>query len=205
MAMARKKRMEGTFRFLDSGGGELRERRRKRRRRRGGGRRRRRRKRIPYEKKRERQTSERLYTNKHEWILMQGNIGTIGISHYAQESLGDVVFAQLPEVGTLRRIMVEHNEGKTLDLKMKFHYDDFRRVGAETRHYFYAPLENTSFSLGLVLPHSYGNYWIKAGDEIRKTYQMGWLFKVEIEKKEELEELMNEEEYSKFLKTDADH
>ncbi|XP_039276576.1 voltage-dependent calcium channel subunit alpha-2/delta-4 isoform X2 [Nilaparvata lugens] len=77
------------------------------------------------------------------------------------------------EILELRRIMVEHNEGKTLNLKMKFHYDDFRRVGAETRHYYYAPLENTSFSLGLVLPHSYGNYWIKAGDEIRKTYQMG--------------------------------
>lgn len=48
-----------------------------------------------------------------------------------------------------------------------------KRVGAEIRHYYYAPLNNTPFSIGLVLPHSYGNYWIKAGDEIRKSTQLG--------------------------------
>ncbi|KAI8040470.1 hypothetical protein M5D96_006413 [Drosophila gunungcola] len=44
---------------------------------------------------------ERRYTNKHEWVeLVSGNNAIVGISSYAQEALGDVVFAQLPEPGT---------------------------------------------------------------------------------------------------------
>ena len=39
------------------------------------------------------------YTKEHEWILVEGNSGTVGISDYAQGQLGDVVFAELPEVG----------------------------------------------------------------------------------------------------------
>ena len=40
-----------------------------------------------------------LYTKDHEWILVQGDIGTIGITDYAQHELGDVVYVDLPEVG----------------------------------------------------------------------------------------------------------
>lgn len=43
---------------------------------------------------------ERRYTDKHEWIEVNGKIGTVGISNYAQDALGDVVYAQLPEVGS---------------------------------------------------------------------------------------------------------
>lgn len=42
----------------------------------------------------------RKYTDKHEWVSVEGKIGTIGISKYAQEALGDIVYAQLPEIGT---------------------------------------------------------------------------------------------------------
>ena len=42
---------------------------------------------------------ERKYTDEHEWIEIEGDIGTIGISDYAQEQLGDIVFIDLPEVG----------------------------------------------------------------------------------------------------------
>lgn len=45
--------------------------------------------------------TERRFTEKHEWVSYEGNSGTVGISTYAQEALGDVVFAQLPEVGTV--------------------------------------------------------------------------------------------------------
>uniref|UniRef100_A0A1B6DBN3 Glycine cleavage system H protein n=1 Tax=Clastoptera arizonana TaxID=38151 RepID=A0A1B6DBN3_9HEMI len=44
--------------------------------------------------------TDRLYTEKHEWVTVKGNVGIVGISNYAQEALGDVVYAQLPEVGT---------------------------------------------------------------------------------------------------------
>lgn len=42
----------------------------------------------------------RFYSDKHEWVQLEGNIGTVGISHHAQEALGDVVYAQLPDAGT---------------------------------------------------------------------------------------------------------
>lgn len=42
----------------------------------------------------------RKYTDKHEWISVSDNVGTIGITDYAQEKLGEVVYAELPEVGT---------------------------------------------------------------------------------------------------------
>ncbi len=39
------------------------------------------------------------YTDEHEWIVVDGNIATVGITDYAQKALGDVVFVELPEVG----------------------------------------------------------------------------------------------------------
>ena len=39
------------------------------------------------------------YTKEHEWIRMDGDVGTVGISNYAQEQLGDVVYIELPDVG----------------------------------------------------------------------------------------------------------
>lgn len=42
---------------------------------------------------------EKKYTDKHEWISMNGNVGTIGITDYAQDKLGEVVYAELPEIG----------------------------------------------------------------------------------------------------------
>jgi glycine cleavage system H protein len=43
--------------------------------------------------------SARKYTEKHEWISLQGDIGTVGISDYAQEKLGEVVYLELPALG----------------------------------------------------------------------------------------------------------
>jgi glycine cleavage system H protein len=48
------------------------------------------------------------YTKEHEWVLVDGDTGTIGITHHAQEELGDIVYVDLPKVGT----RVE--QGKTL-------------------------------------------------------------------------------------------
>ena len=43
----------------------------------------------------------RKYTDEHEWISIDGEIGTVGISEYAQVQLGDVVFIEVPEIGTI--------------------------------------------------------------------------------------------------------
>ena len=47
--------------------------------------------------------SDRRYTKEHEWILVDGEEGIVGISDFAQDQLGDVVFVELPEVGTTVR------------------------------------------------------------------------------------------------------
>ena len=44
--------------------------------------------------------SDTRYSEEHEWISIDGDVGTIGITDYAQEQLGDVVYVELPEVGT---------------------------------------------------------------------------------------------------------
>ena len=43
--------------------------------------------------------SEKKYTKDHEWVLLEENTATVGISNHAQESLGDIVFIELPEIG----------------------------------------------------------------------------------------------------------
>ena len=48
------------------------------------------------------------YTKEHEWLKVEGNTGTVGITDHAQESLGDIVFVELPKVGS------ELTAGKTL-------------------------------------------------------------------------------------------
>ncbi|CAH2231674.1 jg19490 [Pararge aegeria aegeria] len=47
-----------------------------------------------------RQNNGRYYTRDHEWVTVDAGVGTVGISNYAQEALGEVVFVQLPEVGS---------------------------------------------------------------------------------------------------------
>ncbi|MDP1671378.1 MAG: glycine cleavage system protein GcvH, partial [Alphaproteobacteria bacterium] len=41
-----------------------------------------------------------FYTQDHEWIRLEGDVGTVGISNYAHEQLGDIVFVELPQPGT---------------------------------------------------------------------------------------------------------
>ena len=55
---------------------------------------------------------EILFSQKHEWVRVDGNVGTVGVSHYAQESLGDVVYVLSPEIGA----ELEQN-GKPANLK----------------------------------------------------------------------------------------
>lgn len=51
--------------------------------------------------------SERKFSEKHEWVVINGKIGTVGISQYAQDALGDIVYAQLPDVGSDFALMGE--------------------------------------------------------------------------------------------------
>ena len=43
--------------------------------------------------------SEAKYSKKHEWVIVEGDVGTVGITKYAADQLGDIVFAEVPEAG----------------------------------------------------------------------------------------------------------
>ena len=51
--------------------------------------------------------SEKKYTKDHEWVSLQGEVATVGITNYAQESLGDIVFVELPEIGKLLKWVIK--------------------------------------------------------------------------------------------------
>ncbi|XP_055387226.1 voltage-dependent calcium channel subunit alpha-2/delta-3 [Condylostylus longicornis] len=73
----------------------------------------------------------------------------------------------------IRRNMVQSQTGKNLNVQIKFHYDKMRRVSEEEQDYFYAPIPETPFSLGLVLPSKYGKTWIKVGEESKMNINKG--------------------------------
>ncbi|XP_057665762.1 glycine cleavage system H protein, mitochondrial [Diorhabda carinulata] len=126
--------------------------------------------------------AERLYTNKHEWVEVQGKIGIVGISQYAQEALGDVVFAQLPDVDTV--------------LKQKDECGALESVKAASE--IYSPIS------GKVLEK---NIEVEDKPSLINTscYEKGWLFKVELSNESEIKELMTEDKYKEFLKTVESH
>ncbi|XP_045766520.1 glycine cleavage system H protein, mitochondrial-like [Maniola jurtina] len=125
-------------------------------------------------------TKERKFTEGHEWVVVENDIGTVGISNYAQESLGDVVFAQLPDPGT--------------ELKEGDECGALESVKAASE--IYSPVSGTVTEK---------NTDVEKKPALINTscYDKGWLFKLKISQPEELKELMTEVDYEKFLKTDA--
>lgn len=124
---------------------------------------------------------ERKFSKKHEWVLVDSNnIGTVGISNYAQEALGDVVYAQLPDAGT---ILVKEDECGALE-------------SVKAASEIYSPVSGDV---------SEKNQAVEDTPSLVNTscYSEGWLFKIKLAKPTELEELMNEKEYEEYLKNDA--
>ncbi|XP_016955894.1 glycine cleavage system H protein, mitochondrial [Drosophila biarmipes] len=126
---------------------------------------------------------ERRYTNKHEWVeLVSGNNAIVGISSYAQEALGDVVFAQLPDPGT--------------ELKQDDECGALESVKAASE--VYSPVtgkvteKNAQVEDTPALVNS-------------SCYEKGWLFKVDLKNPQELDALMTEEQYKTFVSSSDDH
>lgn len=108
-------------------------------------------------------------------------MGTVGISQYAQEALGDVVYAQLPDVGT--------------NLSQKDECGALESVKAASE--LYSPVS------GKVTEK---NTAVEDTPSLINTscYDKGWLFRVELSKPEEVDALMDEKQYEEFLKNE-DH
>ncbi|XP_033754143.1 glycine cleavage system H protein, mitochondrial-like [Pecten maximus] len=122
--------------------------------------------------------SNKLFSDKHEWVTVDENVGTVGISDYAQEALGEVVYAQLPEEGT--------------ELEKDDEIGVLESVKAASE--IYTPVSGTVVS---------SNKAVEEDPTLvnKSCYDQGWLFKLDLTNRSELDGLMSEEDYKVFLKT----
>ena len=118
------------------------------------------------------------YTKDHEWVRLDGDIATFGITPYAAEQLGDVVFVELPDVGRT----VKKGEGAAVVESVKAASDVYSPVSGEV----------TETNAALVDAPGRVNEAPEGG---------GWFAKIKIADKRELDGLLDDAAYQSFLKT----
>ncbi len=116
------------------------------------------------------------YTKEHEWVKLENNIATIGISDYAQSKLGDIVFVELPQINK----NVNQFEELCVVESVKAASD------------IYSPISGTVSEI---------NNELERSPQIvnESPYENGWIAKFKNIKKEDLNNLMSAEEYKTFL------
>lgn len=120
--------------------------------------------------------SQLRYTSDHEWVRVEGDAAIVGISNYAQEQLGDVVFVELPDVGTT----FSRNDDAAVVESVK--------AASE----IYAPISGKILAVNSAL------------DDAPETLNSdptgdGWMFKISIADAGEIDALMDEAAYKKFV------
>ena len=116
------------------------------------------------------------YSKEHEWVRMDGNTAEIGITEFAQESLGDVVFVDLPDVGT--------------EIAQFGKFGEIESVKAVSD--LFSPIGGTIVDTNPVV--------IDSPETVNSDpYGSGWLIKVEISDSSQLDELMDAETYEATL------
>jgi glycine cleavage system H protein len=115
------------------------------------------------------------YTPDHEWLKVEGDIATVGITHHAQDALGDVVFVDLPEIG------------KTLAAKEVAGVVESVKAAADV----YMPVSGDITEV---------NEALRADPSLANTDPLGagWFFKVKLSNAAELDGLMDETSYTAF-------
>ena len=122
------------------------------------------------------------YTKQHEWIRVEGPAGTIGITDFAQEALGDITFVELPQVG---RELAQGDEVSAIE-------------SCKAAASIYAPVA------GKVAE---ANAALDADPSLVNSdpYNAGWVCKVELADPAEVESLMDADAYEKFLAEQVTH
>ena len=115
------------------------------------------------------------YTREHEWIQVSGNTGLVGITDHAQESLGDIVFVELPKVGA------NLDAGKT--------FGTVESVKAVSE--LYAPVAGRVVEINESLNQS--------PEQINKDAHRAWMVKIELTHPDDLKSLLSSEEYEKYI------
>lgn len=118
----------------------------------------------------------RYFTDEHEWIDVEGEIATVGITDYAQEQLGDIVFVELPEEGAA----FEKGDDAAVVESVKAASDVYAPIAGEVVE------TNGALEDEPALVNS-------------DPEEDGWFFKLRIADAEELKGLMNEAAYKKFV------
>ena len=121
------------------------------------------------------------YTKEHEWIKADGMTATIGITNYAQESLGDIVFVDLPKAGS------EITAGKS--------FGSVESVKAVSD--LYAPVSGRVTEINPELA--------TAPEKINKDAHGSWMVKIQIKSPDELKSLLSSADYEKFVSEEGGH
>jgi glycine cleavage system H protein len=120
--------------------------------------------------------SEVRYSKDHEWVKIDGDTATVGITHYAQEQLGDVVFVELPEVG------------KNVEQGKEMATVESVKAASEV----YAPISGEVVEVNSALTDAPATVNEEAQGK-------GWFAKLKIADKGQLAGLMDEAAYKKFV------
>ena len=121
------------------------------------------------------------YTKEHEWIEVDGASGTVGITDYAQSSLGDIVFVDLPKVGD------KVEAGKT--------FSSVESVKAVSD--LYAPVSGTVTAVNEELAN--------APEKINTDANSTWMLKLDLTGGGQADALLSAEEYEKFISEETGH
>jgi glycine cleavage system H protein len=124
---------------------------------------------------------ENLYSKDHEWILVRENIGTIGITDYAQHELGDVVYVDLPEVGD------------TFEAGEPFGSVESVKAVSEV----FCPVGGEVVEVNSILEE-------KPELVNESPHQKAWMVKIRLTNPDELKELISAEEYEEYLQEQAE-
>ncbi|CAH8622630.1 unnamed protein product [Heterobilharzia americana] len=125
-------------------------------------------------------TSSVYYTKKHEWIKVDGDVGIVGISKYAEQKLGDIVYVELPAVGDKLSV----NDQCAV-------VESVKAVGE-----VYSPASGTVLEV---------NPNVEKNTKIINKSPMddGWLFKLQLSDLSQIKNLLSEENYDKFLTAES--
>lgn len=122
--------------------------------------------------------SDKRYTKEHEWVQLEGDIATIGITDHAQDQLGDIVFVELPE---LNREVVAGESCAVVE-------------SVKAASDIYAPLAGKVVEVNQAIIDDPAIINSDAEGE-------GWFFRLEIDDVDAFEELLDEEAYTEYLET----